>query len=47
LLQDGVPIAMFAAGEVQFQQDMPPHRQWQARNALLRKPSRSALAQAG
>jgi ATP-dependent Lhr-like helicase len=47
LLQDGVPIATFAAGEVQFQRDMPPHRQWQARNALLRKLTRSGLAQAG
>jgi hypothetical protein len=33
---------------VQFQRDMPPHRQqWQARNALLRKLTRSGLAQAG
>jgi ATP-dependent Lhr-like helicase len=37
LLQDGVAVATYAAGEVQFQQDMPPHLKWQAHNALLRK----------
>jgi ATP-dependent Lhr-like helicase len=39
LLQDGVMVASFSAGEVQFHQDTPPHQQWQARNALLRKPT--------
>jgi ATP-dependent helicase Lhr and Lhr-like helicase len=47
LLQDGVTVASYAAGEVQFHQDLPPHQQWQARNALLRKPTRSGLARAG
>ena len=46
LLQDGIPIATFAAGEVQFQRELPPHQQWQARNALLRKLTRPGLAQA-
>jgi ATP-dependent Lhr-like helicase len=47
LLQDGVPVATYAAGEVQFLQEMPPHQQWQARNALVRKLTRASLAQAG
>jgi ATP-dependent Lhr-like helicase len=47
LLQDGVTVATYAAGEVQFHQDLPPHQQWQARNALLRKPARGGLARAG
>jgi ATP-dependent Lhr-like helicase len=47
LLQDGVTVATYAAGEVQFHQDLPPHQQWQARNALLRKPPRGGLARAG
>jgi ATP-dependent helicase Lhr and Lhr-like helicase len=47
LLQDGVMVASFSAGEVQFHQDMPPHQQWQARNALLRKPARGGQARTG
>jgi ATP-dependent Lhr-like helicase len=47
LLQDGVPVASYAAGEVQFHRDMPPHQQWQARNALLRKLTRAGLARTG
>ena len=47
LLQDGVPIASFAAGEVQFHREMTPPQQWQARNALLRKLTRPSLARAG
>jgi len=47
LLQDGVPVATYAAGEVQFHREMPPHQQWQAHNALLRKVTRAGLAQAG
>jgi ATP-dependent Lhr-like helicase len=47
LMQDGVTVATYAAGEVQFHQDLPSHQQWQARNALLRKPTRSGLARAG
>jgi ATP-dependent helicase Lhr and Lhr-like helicase len=46
LLQDGIAIATFAAGEVQFHRELPSHQQWQARNALLRRPTRGGLAQA-
>jgi ATP-dependent Lhr-like helicase len=48
LLRDGVTVATYAAGEVQFLQQMSPHEQWQARNALLRKAARTpALALRG
>ncbi len=47
LLQDGVMVASFSAGEVQFHHDLPSHQQWQARNALLRKPTRGGLARTG
>jgi ATP-dependent Lhr-like helicase len=47
LLQDGVAVATFAAGEVQLHREMPPQQQWQARNALLRKVTRAGLAQTG
>ncbi len=47
LLQDGVMVASFSAGEVQFHQEMPTHQQWQARIAMLRKPARGALARTG
>ena len=47
LLRDGVPVASYAAGEVQFHQELAPHLQWQARNALLRKPAPGALAPIG
>jgi ATP-dependent Lhr-like helicase len=47
LMQDGVMVASYAAGEVQFHTEMPSHQQWQARNALLRKPARGGLARAG
>jgi ATP-dependent helicase Lhr and Lhr-like helicase len=45
LLCDGVTVATYAAGEVQFHQDMPPQQQWQARNALLRKPASGSRRQ--
>jgi len=47
LLQDGVAVAFYAAGEVQFHRELAPPQQWQARNALVRKPARSALARVG
>jgi ATP-dependent Lhr-like helicase len=47
LLQDGVPVATYAAGEVQFHKEMAPHQQWQARNALVRKVTRAGLARTG
>jgi ATP-dependent helicase Lhr and Lhr-like helicase len=48
LLRDGVTVATYAAGEVQFHQELPAHEQWQARNALLRSGTRAAgLARIG
>jgi ATP-dependent Lhr-like helicase len=44
VLRDGVPVATYAAGEVQLLQEMPPHEQWQVRNALVRKVTRAGLA---
>ena len=46
LLQDGVAVATYAAGEVRFHREMPPPQQWQARNALLRRLTRPSLARA-
>jgi ATP-dependent Lhr-like helicase len=48
LLRDGVTLATYAGGEVHFHQELPAHEQWQARNVLLRKLTRSAgVAQLG
>jgi ATP-dependent helicase Lhr and Lhr-like helicase len=47
LLQDGVAVATYAAGEVQYLREMLPHQQWQARNALVRRVTRAGLARAG
>ncbi|HWW20996.1 MAG TPA: helicase-related protein, partial [Steroidobacteraceae bacterium] len=48
LLRDGITVATFAAGEVQFHIELPPHEQWQTRHALLRKGARPArLARMG
>jgi ATP-dependent Lhr-like helicase len=47
LLQDGVPVAWYAAGEVQFHPELAPQLHWQARNALLRKSTRASLARTG
>ena len=47
LLSDGVPIATYVGGEVQFLSELPPPEQWQARNALLRHTARSGAARAG
>jgi ATP-dependent Lhr-like helicase len=45
LLKDGVPIATYSCGEVQFQQEMSAHEQWQAQTALLRRftPARGVV----
>lgn len=40
LLRDGIPVATFVAGEVQFLAPMAPAEQWRMRNALLRNPHR-------
>ena len=36
LYRDGIPIALFAGGEVRFLETLEPGTQWQARKALLR-----------
>jgi ATP-dependent helicase Lhr and Lhr-like helicase len=41
LLRDGVTVATYVAGEVQFHQELPAHEQWQARNVLLRSGRRA------
>ena len=44
LYRDGVPVALLAAGEVSFLQELPPPEQWQARNLLLRRHVPAVLA---
>ena len=38
LYRDGVPIALFAGGAVQFLATLDPAQEWRARQALLRSP---------
>ena len=40
---DGVPIATYAAGEVQFLEKLAPKDEWEARNAVLRRHVPAAL----
>ncbi|MGA8705491.1 MAG: hypothetical protein WB646_00735, partial [Steroidobacteraceae bacterium] len=47
LLQDGVPIAIYTGGEVQFLSERPPPEQWRLRNALLRHSARPKLTAVG
>ncbi|HEV7984944.1 MAG TPA: DEAD/DEAH box helicase [Steroidobacteraceae bacterium] len=47
LLKDGVPIASYAGGEVQFLASLAPPEQWRIRNALLRNPVRPKLSAVG
>jgi ATP-dependent Lhr-like helicase len=46
LYRDGLPVALLAAGEVQFLEPLPPPDEWQVRKALLRctTPSRRLAA---
>jgi ATP-dependent Lhr-like helicase len=47
LYRDGLPVALFAGGEVQFLESLEPATQWKARKALLRgavPPSLVALS---
>ena len=37
LYRDGLPIALYAAGEVQFLEKLEPKEEWEARNAVLRR----------
>jgi ATP-dependent Lhr-like helicase len=37
LYRDGVPVAILAAGEVHYLQELAPQEQWEAHTALLRR----------
>jgi ATP-dependent Lhr-like helicase len=37
LYRDGLPIALYAGGEVKFLEALEPQAEWEARNALLRR----------
>ena len=43
LYLDGLPIATYAAGEVQFLEKLTPKDEWEARNAVLRRHVPAAL----
>ena len=43
LYRDGLPIATYAAGEVQFLEKLEPKEEWEARNAVLRRHVPAAL----
>jgi ATP-dependent helicase Lhr and Lhr-like helicase len=43
LYVDGLPIATFAAGEVQFLEKLAPKEEWEARNAVQRRHVPAAL----
>jgi ATP-dependent Lhr-like helicase len=43
LYRDGLPIAIYAAGEVQFLEKLEPQEEWEARNAVLRRHVPAAL----
>lgn len=43
LYRDGLPIALYAGGEVRFVQEIEPEEQWRAQNALLRSQALSEL----
>lgn len=44
LYRDGLPIAVYAGGEVAFLEQLDEKEQWQARNALLRRQVPAPLA---
>jgi len=43
LLQDGLPVAQFAGGEVQFLETLAPREEWEAQTALLRRQTPLAV----
>jgi len=43
LLRDGVPVAAYAGGEVQYLEDLPTEHHWDAKTALLRRHAPAAL----
>jgi ATP-dependent Lhr-like helicase len=44
LYRDGLPIAIYAAGEIRFLERLEPNQAWEARNAVLRRRVPAALA---
>jgi len=44
LYRDGIPIAVFAGGEVRFLENLEPKEQWEAQNLLLRRHVPAILA---
>jgi hypothetical protein len=46
LYRDGVPVAMHAGGQSEFIVKMEPEREWEARQALLRKSMVAGTARA-
>ena len=47
LLRDGIAVATYTGGEVQWLEALAPHEQWQARTALLRRPQQRRRAHSG
>jgi ATP-dependent Lhr-like helicase len=43
LYRDGMPIATYAADEVQYLEDLPVKEKWEAQTALLRRHAPAAL----
>jgi ATP-dependent Lhr-like helicase len=43
LLQDGLPVAQYAGGEVQFLDKLAPKEAWEAQVALLRRQAPLAV----
>ena len=44
LYRDGVPVALYAGGEVTFLEELEPKERWEAQNALLRRQVPAPLA---
>ena len=44
LYRDGIPLAVFAGGEVRFLEKLEPKEQWEAQNLLLRRHVPAVLA---
>jgi ATP-dependent Lhr-like helicase len=44
LYRDGIPLAVFAGGEVRFLEKLDPKEQWEAQNLLLRRHVPAVLA---
>jgi ATP-dependent Lhr-like helicase len=45
LLRDGIAVATYTGGQVQWLEPLTPPEQWQARTALLRRPQQRRRAQ--